>query len=109
MTFSYQAPDRWSALPEEAFAAITPTDSQSGTRVLGGAVGPIDTTHSFAATLMTVASTIPDDQDDAAVLADSEGVDAGAPLSQVTNVADIDCRATKRSLVPEHGRDPRPV
>ena len=75
MTLSYQAPDRWSALPEEAFAAITPTDSQSGTRVLGGAVGPIDTTHSFAATLMTVASTILDDQDDAAVLADSEGVD----------------------------------
>ena len=71
MTFSYQAPDRWSALPEEAFAAIAPTDSQSGTRVLGGAVGPIDTTHSFAATLMTVASTIPDDQDDAVVLADS--------------------------------------
>jgi len=109
MTCSYQAPDRWSALPEEAFAAIAPTDSQSGTRVLGGAVGPIDTTHSFAATLMTVASTVPDDQDDAAVLADSEVVDAGAPLSQVTNVADIDCRATKRSLVPEHGRDPRPV
>ena len=75
MTFSYQAPDRWSPLPEEAFAAIAPTDSQSGTRVLGGAVGPIDTTHSFAATLMTVASTVPDDQDDAAVLADSEVVD----------------------------------
>ena len=75
MTCSYQAPDRWSALPEEAFAAITPADSQSGTRVLGGAVGPIDTTHSFAATLMTVASTVPDDQDDAAVLADSEVVD----------------------------------
>ena len=47
MTCSYQAPDRWSALPEEAFAAIAPTDSQSGTRVLGGAVGPIDTTHSL--------------------------------------------------------------
>ena len=110
MTFSYQAPDRWSALPEEAFAAITPTDSQSGTRVLGGAVGPIDTTHSFAATLMTVASTIPDDQDDAAVLADSEGVDGCWRATQSgKNVADIDCRATKRSLVPEHGRDPRPV
>ena len=25
MTCSYQAPDRWSALPEEAFAAIAPT------------------------------------------------------------------------------------
>ena len=70
MTFSYQAPDRWSALPEEAFAAITPTDSQSGTRVLGGAVGPIDTTHSFAATIVAIASSIPDGQDDAAVLAD---------------------------------------
>ena len=28
MTFSYQAPDRWSPLPEELFAAIAPTDSQ---------------------------------------------------------------------------------
>ena len=62
MTFSYQAPDRWSALPEEAFAAIAPTDSQEGTRVLGGVAGPVDTTHSFAATIMTVASTIPDDR-----------------------------------------------
>ena len=35
MTCSYQAPDRWSALPEEAFAAITPAGTQAGTRVLG--------------------------------------------------------------------------
>ena len=71
MTFSYQAPDRWSPLPEEIFAAIAPTASQEGTRVLGGVAGPVDATHSFAATIMTVASTIPDDQDDAVVLADS--------------------------------------
>ena len=71
MTFSYQAPDRWSVLPEEAFAAITPTGTQAGTRVLGGLAGPLDPTHSFAATIMTVATTIPDDQDDAVVLADS--------------------------------------
>jgi len=71
MTFSYQAPDRWSPLPEEVFAAIAPTDSQEGTRVLGGVAGPVDATHSFAATILTVASTIPDDQDDAVVLADS--------------------------------------
>ena len=50
MTFSYQAPDRWSALPEEAFAAITPAGTQAGTRVLGGLAGPLDPTHSFAAT-----------------------------------------------------------
>ena len=75
MTFSYQAPDRWSVLPEEAFAAIAPTGSEAGTRVLGGLAGPLDATHSFAATIMTVATTIPDDQDDAVVLADSEGVD----------------------------------
>ena len=39
--------------------------------MLGGVAGPVDATHSFAATIMTVASTIPDDQDDAVVLADS--------------------------------------
>ena len=71
MTFSYQAPDRWSPLPEEVFAAIAPAGAQAGTRVLGGVAGPVDATHSFAATIMTVASTIPDDQDDAVVLADS--------------------------------------
>ena len=71
MTFSYQAPDRWSPLPEEAFAAIAPAGTQSGTRVLGGVAGPVDATHSFAATIMTMASTIPDDQDDAVVLTDS--------------------------------------
>ena len=53
MTFSYQAPDRWSPLPKEAFAAIAPTDSQSGTRVLGGVAGPVDPSHCFAATIMT--------------------------------------------------------
>ena len=71
MTFSYQAPDRWSALPEEAFAAITPTGTQAGTRVLGGLAGPLDPTHSFAATIVAIASSIPDDQDDTMVLADS--------------------------------------
>lgn len=71
MTFSYQAPDRWSPLPEEAFAAITPTGTQAGTRVLGGLAGPLDPTHSFAATIVAIASSIPDDQDDAVVLADS--------------------------------------
>ena len=71
MTCSYQAPDRWSALPEEAFAAITPAGTQAGTRVLGGLAGPLDPTHSFAATIVAIASSIPDDQDDAVVLADS--------------------------------------
>lgn len=71
MTFSYQAPDRWSPLPEEAFAAIAPAGTQAGTRVLGGVVGPVDATHSFAATIVAIASSIPDDQDDVAVLADS--------------------------------------
>ena len=61
MTFSYQAPDRWSALPEEAFAAITPAGTQAGTRVLGGLAGPLDPTHSFAATIVAIASSIPDD------------------------------------------------
>ena len=75
MTCSYQAPDRWSALPEEAFAAITPTGTQAGTRVLGGLAGPLDPTHSFAAPIVAIASSIPDDQDDAVVRADSEGVD----------------------------------
>ena len=110
MTLSYQAPDRWSPLPEEAFAAITPTGTQAGTRVLGGLAGPLDPTHSFAATIVAIASSIPDDQDDAVVLADSEGVDGCWRATQSgKDVADIDCRATKRSLVPEHGRDPRPV
>ena len=71
MTCSYQAPDRWSALPEEAFAAITPAGTQAGTRVLGGLAGPLDPTHSFAATIVAIASSIPDDQDDAVILTDS--------------------------------------
>ena len=71
MTLSYQAPNRWSALPEEAFAAIAPAGTQAGTRVLSGLAGPLDPTHSFAATIVAIASSIPDDQDDAMVLADS--------------------------------------
>ena len=58
-------------MPEEAFAAITPAGTQAGTRVLGGLAGPLDPTHSFAATIVAIASSIPDDQDDAMVLADS--------------------------------------
>lgn len=71
MTFSCQFPDRWSLLPDEAFAVIAPADSQAGTRMLGGLAGPLDTTYDFASTIITMASSIPDDQEDATVLADS--------------------------------------
>ena len=54
MTCSYQAPDRWSVLPEEAFAAITPAGTQAGTRVLGGLAGPLDPTHSWACSIVCV-------------------------------------------------------